>query len=154
MRRISSRLEEELGREPTDGELAAEMQVPAHKAARLRSAGLRTVSLDTRITDDQDDTFAAHISDENMPTPSQELEACGDSEVLRVAAASLTPREQLVLNRRYGLDDGVERTLEEVSEMVGLTRERVRQIQNEAIVKLRRGFASFEAAGVTEAACA
>ena len=96
---------------------------------------------------DGTETLGSLISDETSDTPERVAEKAGERESLCAALGSLAPREVIVLRERFGLDDGVERTLEEVGASLGLTRERIRQIQNRALAKLRRRLMSLQARG-------
>lgn len=130
-------LQSELGREPTDDEIAGEMSLPAWKIRLLRSVALAPASLDAVLGEHTEDTLASTISDENCSTPEQAATASGERDGLCAAIGSLSPREVFVLTERFGLDDGRERTLEEVGAAIGLTHQRIRQIQNRALAKLR-----------------
>lgn len=144
MRRTSARLLEELGREPTDEELAEELGLSAARVAQLRTAAIRPASLDAPIGDDDSSNFGDLVRDENTATPYEELE---DKTLLRMLdemVTTLPPREAEILRYRYGLDGGSEKTLEEVGERFNVTRERVRQIQNIALIKLRKMIEKFE----------
>lgn len=138
LRKSSATLQSELGREATDEEIADEMSLPAIKITRLRSAALSPASLDATLGEDTNDTLASIIADENCSTPEQLAGDRGDRDQLCEAINSLSPREILVLTERFGLNSGTERTLEEVGAIMGVTRERVRQMQNRALAKLRR----------------
>jgi RNA polymerase primary sigma factor len=138
LRKSSTQLYAELGREPTDEEIAQMMSLPESKIARLRSAALAPASLDVALGEDSSDTLASLITDETCGTPEHAAERRGEMEVLFAAVGSLSPREIIVLKQRFGLESGTEQTLEEVGASLGLTRERIRQIQNRALSKLRR----------------
>ncbi len=145
MRRLSLRLQEEIGREPTDEELAAEMGISVHRVAQMRSAAIRPASLDAPIGDDDSNTFGEIVQDENADTPYEQLEEKTVTRMLRQMVKTLDPREETILRYRFGLDGGSEKTLEEVGEKFGVTRERVRQIQNIALHKLRKMIEKMEA---------
>jgi RNA polymerase primary sigma factor len=148
LRRNAVKLQAELGREPTDEEIAEQMRLPASKIKRLRSAALAPASLDAALGEHTEDTLASLISDENCDTPEQAASASGERDYLCAAIGTLSPREVIVLTERFGLDNGTERTLEEVGTTMGLTRERIRQIQNRALAKLRRRLVSRHAGSV------
>jgi RNA polymerase primary sigma factor len=145
MRRLSMKLQEEFGREPTDEELAVEMGIPVHRVAQMRTAAIRPASLDAPIGDDDTNTFGEIVQDENADTPYEHLEEKTVTRMLREMVTTLDPREETILRYRFGLDGGTEKTLEEVGEKFGVTRERVRQIQNIALHKLRKMIEKLEA---------
>jgi RNA polymerase primary sigma factor len=146
MRRISMKLQEELGREPTDEELGEEMGITASRVAQMRTAAIRPASLDAPIGDDDDsNNFSEVVQDENADTPYEMLEDKTVNGMLQDMVKKLDPREATILSYRFGLDGGSEKTLEEVGERFGVTRERVRQIQNIALNKLRRMIDKIEA---------
>ena len=144
MRRVAVSLHEVLGREPTDEELAEEMGMTAARVAQLRTAAIRPASLDAPIGDDESNNFAEVVQDENAETPYEHLEEKTVTTMLQQMVAALDPREATILRYRFGLDGGTEKTLEEVGERFGVTRERVRQIQNIALAKLRRKIEKLE----------
>lgn len=145
MRRLSMKLQEEIGREPTDEELAAEMGIPVHRVAQMRTAAIRPASLDAPIGDDDTNTFGEIVEDEAAFTPYENLEDKTVTKMLREMVKTLDPREETILRYRFGLDGGSEKTLEEVGKKFGVTRERVRQIQNIALRKLRKMIEKLEA---------
>ena len=139
MRRVAMKLQEEFGREPTDEELGEEMGMTASRVAQLRTAAIRPASLDAPVGDEDDShLFGDLIEDEQAETPYEQLEEKTVTSMLRDMVKILPPREATILAFRFGLDGGPERTLEEVGQKFGVTRERVRQIQNVALNKLRR----------------
>lgn len=144
MRRTALKLQELIGREPTDQELADELGMTASRVGQLRTAAIRPASLDAPIGDDDSNTFAEIVEDENASTPYEKLEEKTVNSMLRGMLGDLDPREATILSYRFGLDGGAERTLEEVGEKFGVTRERVRQIQNIALKKLRKMIERFE----------
>jgi RNA polymerase primary sigma factor len=145
MRRTAMRLQEELGREPTDDEIAGELGMPTSRVTQMRLAAIRPASLDAPIGDDDSNNFAEVVQDENADTPYEQLEDKTVTAMLREMVTTLDPREATILRFRFGLDGGPERTLEEVGEKFGVTRERVRQIQNIALRKLRKMIEKLEA---------
>ena len=146
MRRTATRLHEELGREPTDDELAEVMQTTAVRIAELRNAGARPSSLDAPIGgDDDSNPFGDLIGDEKAETPSEQLEGKTNTDLIRELVEKLPEREATILRYRFGLDGDDERTLEEVGEKFGVTRERIRQLQNIALNKLRKMIQKREA---------
>ncbi len=144
MRRVAMGLQEVLGREPTDEELAEEMGMTPTRVAQLRTAAIRPASLDAPIGDDESNNFSEIVQDENAESPYEQLEEKTLSDMLHHMVDELDPREATILRYRFGLDGGKERTLEEVGHKFGVTRERVRQIQNLALAKLRRRIERFE----------
>ncbi len=145
MRRTAMRLQEELGREPTDDEVAGELGMPTSRVTQMRLASIRPASLDAPIGDDESNNFAEVVQDESAETPYEQLEDKTVTSMLREMVTTLDEREATILRYRFGLDGGPERTLEEVGVKFGVTRERVRQIQNIALRKLRRKIEKLEA---------
>src|SRR6266498_2014244 len=145
MRRVAMKLQEEFGREPTDEELAEELGMTSTRVAQMRTAAIRPASLDAPIGDDESNNYSEIIADENADTPYQQLEDQTVTRMLQEMVKTLDPREATILHYRFGLDGGSEKTLEEVGEKFGVTRERVRQIQNIALNKLRRMIERLEA---------
>jgi len=145
MRRTAMKLQEVLGREPTDEELSEELGMTASRVAQLRTAAIRPASLDAPIGDEDSNNFSEVVQDENAATPYQELEEKTVSAMLQEMVKTLDSREATILRYRFGLDGGSEKTLEEVGEKFGVTRERVRQIQNIALTKLRKMIEKLEA---------
>src|SRR5665213_3180744 len=150
MRRIGMRLQEELGREPTDEELADEMSMTATRVRQMRQAAIRPASLDAPIGDDESNNFSDIVQDENATSPYENLEDKTVTGMLQEMVKHLDSREATILRFRYGLDGGTEKTLEEVGEKFGVTRERVRQIQNLALRKLRKMIEKLEKEKVKE----
>ena len=144
MRRTAMRLQEELGREPTDEELADELGMSATRVAQMRTAAIRPASLDAPIGDEDSNNFAEVVEDENAQDPYEHLEEKTVTRMLQEMVKTLDQREATILRYRFGLDGGSEKTLEEVGERFGVTRERVRQIQNIALNKLRRMIEKLE----------
>src|SRR3569833_395394 len=145
MRRTAMRLQEELGREPTDDELGGELGISASRVAQMRLAAIRPASLDAPIGDEDSNNFAEVVQDEAADTPYEQLEEKTVTRMLQEMVKTLDPREATILRARFGLDGGPERTLEDVGEKFGVTRERVRQIQNIALKKLRKMIEKLEA---------
>ena len=145
MRRLAMQLHEELGREPTDEELAIEMDMPTSRVTQMRLASIRPASLDAPIGDEESNNFAEVVQDESAFSPYEQLEDKTVTDMLQEMVTKLDPREATILRYRFGLDGGTERTLEEVGEKFGVTRERVRQIQNIALRKMRKMIEKLEA---------
>jgi RNA polymerase primary sigma factor len=144
MRRTAMRLQEEFGREPTDEELGEELGISASRVAQMRMAAIRPASLDAPIGDEDSNNFAEVVEDESANTPYEHLEEKTVTRMLREMVKTLDTREATILRARFGLDGGQLETLEEVGGKFGVTRERVRQIQNIALKKLRRMIEKME----------
>src|SRR3954449_8552359 len=144
MRRTAMRLQEELGREPTDEELGEELGITAARVAQMRMAAIRPASLDAPIGDEDSNNFAEVVQDEAADTPYEQLEDKTVTKMLQEMVKTLDQREATILRYRFGLDGGPEKTLEEVGQKFGVTRERVRQIQNIALAKLRKMIEKLE----------
>ena len=145
MRRVAMKLQEEFGREPTDEELAEEMGMTVMRVAQMRTAAIRPASLDAPIGDDDSNTFSEVVQDENATTPYEQLEDKTVTAMLQEMVKTLDQREATILRYRFGLDGGSEKTLEDVGQKFGVTRERVRQIQNIALNKMRKMIEKLEA---------
>jgi len=137
MNRAARRLQEVPGREPTDEELAEELHIKTARVAMMRMAATRPTSLDAPVGDADNGTFAEVVRDENADDPFEELQAKGVTGMLKDMVTNLTSREANILRARYGLDGGRMKTLEEIGAEWGITRERARQVQNNALRKLR-----------------
>ena len=144
MRRTAMKLQELFGREPTDDELGEELGITGARVAQLRTAAIRPASLDAPIGDDDSNNFAEVVQDENADTPYEQLEEKTVTRMLQEMVKTLDPREATILRYRFGLDGGTEKTLEEVGQKFGVTRERVRQIQNIALARLRKMIEKLE----------
>jgi len=146
MRRTAMALTEELGREPTDEELAMELQIPTSKVAHLKSVSVRPTSLDAPIGEDGDSsTFGEIVGDENAISPFESLRERNLNSDLKSMVDSLDPREAEIIRLRFGLEGANEMTLEEVGRKFKVTRERVRQLQNIALSKMRKAMSKNEA---------
>jgi RNA polymerase primary sigma factor len=150
IRKAEARFQEELGRPPTPEELSEEVGLDPRRLSRYKEASIRPLSLEARMGDDDSDTVAEVIPDERSERPDQELAEKMDVAILNSLLPSLDARERVVLQHRFGLDGTEERTLEEIGAEFGITRERTRQIQEGALVKLRRKMQEMEAAAVSE----
>lgn len=145
MRRTAMALTEELGREPTDEEIAIELQVPTSKVAHLKSVSVRPASLDAPIGEEGDSTtFGEIVGDENAASPFEQLRDNNQNTALNQLVDSLDPREAEIIRYRFGLDGRDELTLEEVGAKFRVTRERVRQLQNLALSKMRKAIIKQE----------
>jgi RNA polymerase primary sigma factor len=138
VRRTSAKLEEVLGREPTLEELASELDMAPARLAVLRNAAIPPASLDAPVGEDDGKRFDEIVRDEHAESPYSHLEDKTTMTMLGELLATLPEREQTILRYRFGLDGDNEKTLEEVGAKFGVTRERIRQIQNSALIKLRR----------------
>ena len=144
VRRVSLQMSDELGREPTDDELGEEIGIAAEKVARLRTVGIRPASLDAPIGDDDSTKFGEVIGDEDAHTPFELLRDESLRGEVDGLIAVLDSREKKIISQRFGLDGGKPKTLEDVSKGFGVTRERIRQLQNIALAKLRRALSKKE----------
>ncbi len=135
--RVSRQLLQELGREPTPEEIAAEMNMPVEKVREILKISQEPVSLETPIGEEEDSHLGDFIQDEQVPVPADAAAFELLKEQLNEVLDTLTEREQKVLRLRFGLDDGKARTLEEVGRQFNVTRERIRQIEAKALRKLR-----------------
>jgi RNA polymerase primary sigma factor len=134
---VKRRLLQDLGREPLPEEIAAEMGIEVDKVHHLIKISQGTVSLETPVGEDEEDTLSEFIKDEKIPLPSVEAARALLRERLKEILVDLTPRERKILEMRFGLKDGITHTLEEVGKEFGVTRERIRQIEAKALEKLR-----------------
>ena len=135
--RVSRRLVQEYGREPTSEEVGKGMEVPADKVREIIKVSQEPVSLETPIGEEEDSHLGDFIEDQAALAPAEAASHQLLKEQVEDVLASLTPRERRVLQLRFGLDDGRSRTLEEVGKEFGVTRERIRQIEAKALRKLR-----------------
>lgn len=138
IRKTETMLVELLGREPTDAEIGEETGLKTAQVRDYRKASITPTSLDAKLGDDDTNRFADIVADPNATAPFQQVVADSDNEILSEVIGTLSPREQTILKLRFGLNNGEEKTLEEVGEQFGVTRERIRQIQDEALKKLRK----------------
>lgn len=139
LRRLSRDLTVTLGHEPTDEDLAKAMEVSVDDIKTYKSYITDVTSLDIQVGDDDDGTtIASFIEDENNISPEKNAVQIAEREMLDAVLDTLTAREQDIIRQRFGLDDNVPKTLEEVGKSYGLTKERIRQIENKALMKLRQ----------------
>ena len=138
MRRVAMQMSEELGREPTDEELAEEVGLAAGKVSQLKIVSIRPASLDAPISDEDSTEFGEIVGDLEALTPFEQLRDQDLREELGDLVDVLDDREKRIIYSRFGLDGGKGKTLEEVGKKFGVTRERIRQLQNIALKKLRR----------------
>src|SRR3989344_2739967 len=136
---VRRRLTQDLGREPLAEELAAEMSVDVEKIHHIQQISQETVSLEAPVgEDDEDSMLGDFIEDEKMLSPAQEAARKLLKDHIAEILIDLMPREQKILRMRFGLDDGITHTLEEVGKEFGVTRERIRQIEAKALEKIRQ----------------
>ncbi|MDA8347033.1 MAG: RNA polymerase sigma factor RpoD [Thermaerobacter sp.] len=135
--RVQRHLLQELGREPTAEEIAEDMDVSVERVREILKVAQEPVSLETPIGEEEDSHLGDFIEDEDAPAPAEAASYLLLREQIGEVLSSLTPREKRVLELRFGLDDGRARTLEEVGQVFGVTRERIRQIEAKALRKLR-----------------
>ena len=135
--RVSRQLLQQLGREPLPEEIAKEMEISVDRVREIMKIAQEPVSLETPIGEEEDSHLGDFIEDQDAPAPADAASFMLLKEQLEEVLDTLTPREEKVLRLRFGLDDGRARTLEEVGQNFGVTRERIRQIEAKALRKLR-----------------
>ena len=138
MRRVTNQLAAELGREPHNDEIAMAMEIPLAKVVHMKSVANRAASLDQPVGEEGDATLGDLVKDESERTPFETLRGKSDNDEIATMLAALEPREAEILTHRFGLNGESPLTLEEVGERFKLTRERVRQLQQSALMQLRR----------------
>jgi RNA polymerase primary sigma factor len=139
MRKTAMALTEEFGREPTDEEIAEEMHMPVNKVAHLKSVSVRPTSLNAPVGDESGSTeFGEIVGDDNAPTPFEQLSDKSLQLDVNQMISDLDEREAKIIRLRFGLEGETPLTLEEVGDLFGITRERVRQLQNMALSKMRK----------------
>src|SRR5213595_1724041 len=144
VRRVSLQMSDELGREPTDEELGEEIGIASGKVAQLKSLGIRPTSLDATIGDDDSAEFSEIIRDEDAETPFELLRDKNLLHEMDGLLQVLDKRERKIIAQRFGRNGGKPKTLEDVGKDFGVTRERIRQLQNIALAKLRRALSKKE----------
>ena len=137
VKKVSSQLLHQNGREPTAEEIAKELDMSVDKVREIMRVAQEPVSLETPIGEEEDSHLGDFIPDEDAPAPADAASHTLLKEQLSDVLKTLTPREEKVLRLRFGLDDGRPRTLEEVGKEFNVTRERIRQIEAKALRKLR-----------------
>ena len=135
--RVQRQLIQELGRDPSPEEIAEEMEIPVERVREILKISQEPVSLETPIGEEEDSHLGDFIEDEDALAPAEAASFFLLREQLEDVLGTLTPREKKVLQLRFGLEDGRSRTLEEVGQVFGVTRERIRQIEAKALRKLR-----------------
>lgn len=144
MRRTSSELGERLGRDPTDDELASEMNLPVARVSLLKSVSKKPASLDSPLGEDETSTLGEVVPDNNARNPFEKLEKKSLIGDVNLVLSKLDPREADIIRLRFGLEGRDPMTLEEVGAKIGVTRERVRQLQEQSLRLLRKNMATFE----------
>ena len=137
IRRAEVKLREMLDREPTDEEVADNLGLNIRRIRQYREAARAPVSLDSPISIGDSTSISEHVADANAAAPFDDIVKHNDNELMREVLATLNARESRILSMRFGLDNGRPKTLEEVGERLGVTRERIRQIQEQALQKMR-----------------
>jgi RNA polymerase primary sigma factor len=144
VRRVAMQMSEELGREPTDEELAEEIGISSAKVSQLKRVSIRPASLDAPMGDDDSTAFGEIVGDEDAQTPFELIRDKNLRDEVSELLDVLDDRERKIIFQRFGLDGGNPKTLEEVGKQFGVTRERIRQLQNIALDKLRRALRKKE----------
>jgi RNA polymerase primary sigma factor len=144
IRRVMAQMGAELGREPTDEELAEEVGLSVVKVSQLKLASTSAASLDAPVGDDGSATFGELIGDADAQTPFEQLSDSNLRDQIHDLIDVLDEREKKIIFSRFGLDGGKAKTLEQVGKHFGITRERIRQVQNIALMKLRRALSKKE----------
>ncbi len=144
IRRVSDSMSEALGREATNEEVAEEIGINAAKVAQLKEVASRPTSLNARLGEENEMEFSETICDENAIDPFDNLREKDMHDQLQDLLEHLDERERSIINNRFGLDGAEPITLEEVGAKMGVTRERIRQLQNSALDKMRRAFKGKE----------
>lgn len=144
VRRVASQMSEEIGREPTDDELGEEIGIASGKLSRLKTVSIRPASLDAPISDDDLTEFGETVEDEQTRTPFELLRDKDLHNGVDSLLEGLDDREKKIISQRFGFDGGTRRTLEEIGKKLGVSRERIRQLENIALSKLRRALSQKE----------
>jgi RNA polymerase primary sigma factor len=150
IRKAEVKLRETLDREPTDEEIGEELGLRAGRVRLYREAARAPVSLDSPVGEDNTTSVAEHVADANAVDPLARLVSNNDQALMREVLASLDARESRILAMRFGLEDGQPKTLEAVGEQLGVTRERIRQIQEQALQKMRVKMENRDQPGLVE----
>lgn len=146
MRRVALQMSEELGREPTDDELAEEIGIASGKISQLKAVSIRPASLDAPMSDDELTEFGATVADEEAGTPFELLRDKDLQNELGELLEELDDREKKIISQRFGFEGGKRKTLQQVGESLGVSRERIRQLESAALSKLRRALSQPEGA--------
>ena len=135
--RVSKQLTQELGRDPSNAEIAERMGITEQRVSEIQKIALDPISLESPVGEEDESKISDFVEDESMKTPTESAAQDILKSQLMAVIETLTPREQKVIRLRYGLDDNHPRTLEEVGKEFNVTRERIRQIEAKALRKLR-----------------
>ncbi|MGA2281028.1 MAG: RNA polymerase sigma factor RpoD/SigA [Verrucomicrobiota bacterium] len=154
IRKTEVKLREAFDRDPTDQEVADHLGLNPRRIQQYRDAYKAPVSLDAPVGTDEPKQISEVVADPNAAAPFDRLVRKNDTELVQAGLATLTPRENKILAMRFGLDDGRPKTLEEIGDRLGVTRERIRQIQEEALKKMRVKIAEHETPAVETAVTA
>jgi RNA polymerase primary sigma factor len=154
IRKAEVKLREAFDRDPTDQEVADHLGLNPRRIQQYRAASKAPISLDAPVNADEPQRISEVVADPNAAAPFDRLVRANDTEMVQEFLATLTPRESKILAMRFGLDNGRPKTLEEIGERVGLTRERIRQIQEEALQKMRVKITAHETPAVETAVMA
>jgi RNA polymerase primary sigma factor len=144
MRRVALQMSEELGREPTDDELAEEVGIASAKVSQLKTVSIRPSSLEAPISEDDLTEFGESVGDEEARTPFELLRDKDLQKNVDGLLEVLDAREKKIISQRFGFDGGARKTLNEIGKKLGVSRERIRQLENIALSKLRRAFSQRE----------
>jgi len=144
IRRVALQMSEELGREPTDDELAEEIGIASGKVSQLKTVSIRPASLEAPISDDDLTEFGESVEDEQARTPFELLRDKDLHNDVDGLLEGLNDREKKIISQRFGFDDGARKTLEGIGKKLGVSRERIRQLENIALSKLRRALSQKE----------
>jgi RNA polymerase primary sigma factor len=150
--RVALQMSEELGREPTDDELSEEIGIPTEKVSRLKTVSIRPASLNAPVSDDDSTELGEGVGDDEAQTPFEMLRDKDLHDQVGGLLNVLNDREKKIISQRFGFDGGEQKTLEEVGATLGVTRERIRQLQNIALSKLRRALSQKDPIGLPIAA--
>ena len=142
--RVAFQMSQDLGRDPTDEELAEETGIARGKVSQLKTVAIRPASLDAPISEDDLTEFGETVGDEDASTPFESLRDKDLHDRVGRLLEVLDDREKKIISQRFGFDGRKQKTLEEVGEKLGVTRERIRQLQNSALLKLRRALSQKE----------
>jgi RNA polymerase primary sigma factor len=144
MRRVALQMSEDLGREPTDDELAEEIGIPSEKIAHLKTVSIRPASLDAPVSADESTEFGESVADEDAGTPFELLRDKDLQDKVGGLLEELDDREKRIISQRFGFEGGKRKTLQEIGRTLGVSRERIRQLENIALAKLRRALSQKE----------
>lgn len=150
IRKVATQLTDVLGREPTDDELSEEMGIPRHKISQLKTISLRPSSLDAPVGDDENAAFGEIVADESMLDPAEMLRDKALRKDVMDVIQELDEREKSIITARFGLDGPKPMTLEMIGKKFKVTRERIRQLQNIALHKMRMKLRNLETSEKTQ----